>query len=467
MINADVTLRRLVWELNDWANDHKMVNDFGYGKYLEVFRESGRDYSALIVNAPNATSEDWYINYSLEIICLDYVKDEKQNKARVNSDTIAIIRDLENTMRYSDRWQAFCRIDAQFNYQKVDEFGADKAFGWIATVTIKIKKRHGICNLQALMPEYDFDTGTIVFPTCDPVTITGNSTLMETAASGDAYTFLIKDTNDLTVGTWNPATKTWVVPAAGGDPATETFNGAPISNIPAGGNKDISFYDQDFNEVGTIVVDSPTGLEVQITIPTVSASPLSTGQETSYLAGDDGDRFINGDYASVNIADISDFYTLVLDNEWGHKKRLTGDTGGYMDEATGLFYDVNGVATTKALAFPNDILRDYAWRRRWYLRRSGARSWANAITLTLTESRGGETGWFCPNKAELESITSNNAKSPTYLDSRLFNFSSNNIWSSTTDKVNTALAHRIGTAADSWTVQTKTQSNANAYVKLF
>lgn len=205
------------------------------------------------------------------------------------------------------------------------------------------------------------------------------------------------------------------------------------------------------------------------TTPTtpITTSILTTGQENSHLAGDDGSRFLNGDYASVDIADITDHYNLVLNNEWGHKKRFTGKTGGYMDEVTGNFFDVNDVATTKALAFSDNILRDYAWRRQWYLLRSGARSWANAITLTLTESRGGETGWFCPNKAELESITSNNANAPSYIDNRLFNWSTTNVWSSTTDISDSARAHRMATGSDSWSIQAKTQSNPNSYIKIF
>lgn len=163
-LEVDVTLRRLVWEFSEWANKHKQVNDFGYGKYLEVFRSSGRDYAALIVNAPSYTSDKWYINFQFEFICLDYVRDEKEEKDRVNSDTAQILRDLENTVRYSNRWKSFAKVDSTFNAQKIDEYGADKAFGWIATATIKIKRRHGICNIKSLMPEYDFETGAAVVP---------------------------------------------------------------------------------------------------------------------------------------------------------------------------------------------------------------------------------------------------------------------------------------------------------------
>lgn len=156
-INADVTLRRLVYEFEQWANAHKMVNDFGYGKYLEVFRSSGRNYGALIVNAPNFTIDEWYINFTFEFISLDYVKDEKDNKDRVNSDTAQILVDLEQTLRISNRWQSFLRLDQAWTSQKVDEFGADKAFGWVTTAVLRVKKRSAICNLSALLPGYDFN----------------------------------------------------------------------------------------------------------------------------------------------------------------------------------------------------------------------------------------------------------------------------------------------------------------------
>ncbi len=142
------------------------------------------------------------------------------------------------------------------------------------------------------------------------------------------------------------------------DPAENQVNGDSKTDIPSGGSKNFIIRDQDTNPLTvTEVSDSSSEFIGQITVAKeVTSNVLNTGQETSYRAGDDGDRFLNGDYASVNLADIVDYYTLAEDNEWGHNKRLTGDTGGYMDETTGNFFDVNGVATTKALAFPNDIL---------------------------------------------------------------------------------------------------------------
>jgi len=184
-IDTSVTLARLIAEFKQWADANPMVNDFGYGQYLETFRSSENKYCALIINAPSSTSEPFYINFSIEVICLDYVLDEKQNRDRVNSDTMEVLRQLENTIGYSVRWKEFSKLDGGFTSRKVDEFGADKCFGWVATFTLKIKRKHGICDLKAMMPTYDFQTGNIVYPSCDPATVNINEDLFANVPSGE------------------------------------------------------------------------------------------------------------------------------------------------------------------------------------------------------------------------------------------------------------------------------------------
>ncbi len=258
----------------------------------------------------------------------------------------------------------------------------------------------------------------------------------------------------------------------GGTPVTVEFQGTPTAvQVAAGTTVDFQVVNAASQAtLGALTTDTGLVKKVDVTIPAgITIQTGTTGQEATFRTGDDGDRFLNGDYLTKDLADLTDYYTLTLVNPDfpNHSKRLTGDTGGYMDEATGSFFDLNNAATTKALAFPNDILRDYAWRRRWFLNRSGARTWDNAIDLALTDSRGGETGWFLPNKFEYETLSSNNSKSPTYIDSRLFNWSATNLWSSTTDKTSTTLAQRYGSSQDVWLSQAKTQVNPGTYVKLF
>ncbi len=262
-------------------------------------------------------------------------------------------------------------------------------------------------------------------------------------------------------------------------PATETVNTVAVSPIPSGSSKAIIVQNDLPSpvQVGNILVDTPTSLIISVpsAVPViiVSTSPSTSGQEQTYdpiNLGDEGARFLAGDFASVDYADITDIFTLLLDNEFGNKQRITGDTGGFMDFSTGLFFDKDGIATIKALAFPNDILRDYAFRRRWYFFRSGARSWQASMDAIQTESRGGEIGWFVPTQAEYEMLSNNNLtnnSSTTFIDSRLFNWSAFTMWSGTTTKTNIVNAYRYNSGIDVFSIAAKTQSNGNAFVKLF
>lgn len=188
--NADVTLRRVIYELNQWADDHSMINQFwGFGEFLQVSQEDRRNYPAMVVNVLNAPSETWYFNYNFEIMVLDWMQDDQSNRKRVMSDTRQILNDLEETISYSNRWQDFSKIQGQINCQPTIQKGQDKAFGWIASFTLKVKKRHGICDLQSLMPEYDFETGTITGVRCEPVSIYENDILVDEVASGGEYRY--------------------------------------------------------------------------------------------------------------------------------------------------------------------------------------------------------------------------------------------------------------------------------------
>lgn len=157
-IDASITLRRLIYELSEWTTDHSMLNQFAYGKWLSHYSKEEKSYPILAVNCTGWNLEQWYVTYNLEVVVLFWVTDDRFNQERAESDATQIFTDLENTIRYSDRWQSFARLDQNWTSQKVEEYGGDKAFGFLAQFPIKIKKKSGICDLQTLMPSYDFDT---------------------------------------------------------------------------------------------------------------------------------------------------------------------------------------------------------------------------------------------------------------------------------------------------------------------
>ena len=95
------------------------------------------------------------------------------------------MRDLENTLRNSPRWQSFARLDTEWSGRHLDQFGGDKTYGWLTTCVIKIKKRSGICKIESLLPEYDFESQSGIMPACEPVTVeNSDQSYQQSVASG-------------------------------------------------------------------------------------------------------------------------------------------------------------------------------------------------------------------------------------------------------------------------------------------
>ena len=155
-INANTTQRRLVKEVEWWAQNHKFVNRFGYGDFLEIYSNSENSYPYFTLNIKDATSSQWYFNFTLEICVLGWLYDNKEGQLDSESELIEILRDFQNTVKESPRWQSFSRIQGEMTMQKLLEKGGDKALAWCGRMTIQIKKTSGFCDITSIMPDYNF-----------------------------------------------------------------------------------------------------------------------------------------------------------------------------------------------------------------------------------------------------------------------------------------------------------------------
>jgi len=265
--NTKVTLKRLIAEFKDWSDNHQMIKRFGYGDFLELMKDSENDYPYFMMNCSNAGSSKWYIKFTLEICVMDWVYDNRGNQNNIESDTLEIVRDLQNTIEESPRWNDFSKLVGDIAHRKFIERGDDKTAGWCGTMVLWVRKTSGFCNLEAIMPLYDFESQSIAIPPCDPAEVTVNTIPFTTIASGATGDIPVKDTGDNFVG----------------------FKDGTIWRVPE----------------GVTVVDT--------------ASIYKTGQTESFNTGDDGDLKFGGGV---------DFFTLEFNNPNGNANRFTDDAGG-------------------------------------------------------------------------------------------------------------------------------------------
>lgn len=150
--------------------------------------------------------------------------------------------------------------------------------------------------------------------------------------------------------------------------------------------------------VGEAVVPTPC--------VTRSSKVIQTGSIINYGVGDQPTR-----------GRQIDFFTLDYVNEWLHSFRFVGQTGGYTDGVS--YFDVAGVATTKALAFPNDIIFDFTSRNdeevlTYYIGDgSTARSYNTSLPLKVASTIGGLTAWYLWNDKEFVNILNNSVLDAT------------------------------------------------------
>jgi hypothetical protein len=202
---------------------------------------------------------------------------------------------------------------------------------------------------------------------------------------------------------------------------------------------------------------SLVGNTLTIEVPAAGVSPvgatlMKTGQTTSFRTGDDGD---------IESGRATDFFTLGTANPFGNTRRFTGTTGGYQTGAAA-YFDKDGVATTGALAIPDDVVIDWstydniAGTVLGYSRLNNGVgiSWNDAVDGALAYSVGSfTTGWRLPNAGELFNLFCWNSASLVNQASCLSYYpfyttfvNTSTFWTSTSLPIATTQAMCLGSA---------------------
>jgi hypothetical protein len=467
------TINQLRVELNEIATKHGQINSFAWKDFLRAYTEQELNYPLMCAYYPSGSLSLNQTEISLTVIIADKIyKDWEINLNEVESDTLQICRDVFNIINQSDRWQRIGRVTS-CSVSKFIERGGDEVAGHTMTINFLIRDNSGVCDIPIF--DYDFEQEITVGCSPVNV-FNSDSSYIQEVASGDSLelpdiTYAVKNsagttlagatlpsvTNiDTTLSDVNnidsdgstvptpagvPFTCTPVAPC---EDATVTLNSITMTTIPSGDTEDISVRQSS----GATEVGSKQGVHWRIADSDIT---LNSGAFLSVKAEDSQDielvdqtdttitpLSIVGNKITVDVpvgggftdmkllprdlltnygtgdqptrGRATDFFTLNYTNEWGHSFRFVGQTGGYTD-GTG-YFDVSGVATTKALAFPNDIIYDFTSRNEteilsYYIGDSTTfRSYDTSLPLHVSSTFGGLTAWYLWNDFEVRNVMS-------------------------------------------------------------
>ena len=429
-------------ELKAIADAHLQVNDYAWKDFLRAYTENDLNYPLMCAYYPSGNIYMNQTQIQLNIVICDRIeKDWNKNLNEVESDTLQICRDIFNVLNESSRWQRIGRV-SNCVVNKFVERSGDEVAGHTMQIDFLIRDNSGVCDLP--MEDYNFDQA--ISQGCPSVDIF-NSDLSYTAevASGDSLElpdidYAVKNSLGTTLaGATVPSVSNIettlndvdnidsdgsTVPTPAGVPFTCTPN-APCDDalvtintnyasiaVPSGDTINIDVKDQDFNPIVPIGFGGSFPnyiLEISAQSVPCGAKILRTGQTASSGTRSDGD-LQNGRGTSFFL--LPTIGGVQKYNPWGHTQRFTGTTGGYYDEVLAGYYDSAGVATTRALALPNEIVIDWsdfdgATVIGAYVNVPGFvyRSFADNLTYCNSFTIGSYvSGWYSPNKKEVENF---------------------------------------------------------------
>lgn len=98
-----MTINQIKQILNDLANDHYQINDFGWGDVWEIGESESITYPLMYCTPQNSSVNGKIFNLNISIIFADLVFQDLKNVDDVINDQMLICQDIIAQLR-SDKW---------------------------------------------------------------------------------------------------------------------------------------------------------------------------------------------------------------------------------------------------------------------------------------------------------------------------------------------------------------------------
>jgi hypothetical protein len=486
------------------------VKTFYWGNFLRWYASEQIEHSTVIIQPVRVVNIDrTKVDVQLMVTYADRMFSDFSNIDEIQSEGADILSDFIAIMNKSPRWRAFITGATSGNIEFFEQKGGDLVAGCAMLVNVSISTIADLCAVP--VTDYDFSGDTTLVPSCANGTVRVFNSIEELlstvlVSSGGVTDYTAPDATYTVQYVDGTLIESGTIPSGGSVTVNvpnvitcldanwtltdSDGNVLESGTIPSGGSATIVAPDGDVNNsdstytasvasggalslpdsqinvnsasqgnvvsVKTIDVNVTDGVDpvtpdavtlvgntLTIEVPnggSVGATLMKTGQTTSFRTGDDGD---------IEAGRATDFFTLAENNPFGNTQRFTGVTGGYYDQTLAGYYDKDGVATTKALAIPDNIVIDWStYNGTNVLGHSldvdaTSVTWGDAIDNALAYSVGSFiSGWRLPNFNECISIC--DFSRVRFVQNTVFdNLNVCNLWTSTTRPSTTANAYLL------------------------
>ena len=151
------TLNQLMRELETIATEHRQINEFFQGDFLDAVSRDAVQYPLMVVTLQPGSMSARSVNVSLIItICDKYDLQEYRQINEIHSDCLSICNDMRITFQ-QDRWTEFMDVNGDIQTQPFINRGPDVTAGWTMVVNASIFDDGNWCAIP--YDQYDFENG--------------------------------------------------------------------------------------------------------------------------------------------------------------------------------------------------------------------------------------------------------------------------------------------------------------------
>jgi hypothetical protein len=162
------TLNQLMKELEIIATEHRQINEFFQGDFLDAISRDAAQYPLMVVTLQPGSMTDQAVNVNMIItICDKYNLQEYRQVNEIHSDCLSICNDIRITFKQW-RFEEFMDINGDIATQPFINRGPDVTAGWTMNASLSIYDYNDWCSIP--YDDYDFENGNPPATNCGDLT---------------------------------------------------------------------------------------------------------------------------------------------------------------------------------------------------------------------------------------------------------------------------------------------------------
>ena len=149
------TLNQIMLELQEIASEHRQINEFFQGYFLDAISRDAAEYPLMVATLQPSGMGAGYVKVNAVItMCDKYNHSNYRQINEVHSDCLLICNDIKTTM-LQYRWSEFSDIGAEIAIDPFINQGQDMVAGWTMLVSITVFDSENWCAIP--YDNYDFE----------------------------------------------------------------------------------------------------------------------------------------------------------------------------------------------------------------------------------------------------------------------------------------------------------------------